>query len=369
MSSVILAIYDNVQGRIINKTIEYAIDQWELVWDYETRFEELRKAAETIKTDKRWVQDKAEEEEDRYGRAIYDYVNKWLAQVDDVVAEYNKFKEEHDNNGGYPLDFYFQNVHKRHHRSKIAKDMKKKAEEVQNDKPQGITHWQGPLSKGFALCSVDFEELESRVESMNEITKALEDSHFPSATMIGVHGLAGVGKTTLVIEAARRVQNRDSKLFDLVIMANLGKILDIRKTQGHIADMLGITLQEENYMTCQYASDVSKWGGPLPSPTKSSLSLSLLLHRGLVLNHHHLFSRPFHFCRRTANGDDDAAISSLSRNTASSAPLSQFASCYALFPPQLRCSSPRETTRLCPPHFPSPLPRFSAAPPMSLCFA
>ncbi|MED6204264.1 hypothetical protein PIB30_007735 [Stylosanthes scabra] len=29
-------------------------------------------------------------------------------------------------------------------------------------------------------------------------------------------------------------------------MANLGKILDIRKTQGHIADMLGITLHEES---------------------------------------------------------------------------------------------------------------------------
>ncbi|MED6204265.1 hypothetical protein PIB30_007736 [Stylosanthes scabra] len=176
MSSVILAIYDNVQGRIINKTIEYAIDQWGLVWDYETRFEELRKAAETIETDKRWVQDKAEEEQDRYGRAIYDYVHTWFAQVDDFVAKYNGFKEEHEKNDGYPLDFPFQNVHKRHHRSKEAADMKTKAEEVQKDKPQGLTHWEGPVSMGFALPSVDFEELESRVESMNEITKAMEDS-------------------------------------------------------------------------------------------------------------------------------------------------------------------------------------------------
>ncbi|XLU80631.1 hypothetical protein S245_004051 [Arachis hypogaea] len=64
--------------------------------------------------------------------------------------------------------------------------------------------------------------------------------------MIGIHGLAGMGKTTLVIEAANRVQNRESKVFDVVIMANVGKILDIRKTQGQIADMLGIILQEES---------------------------------------------------------------------------------------------------------------------------
>ncbi|RYR74065.1 probable disease resistance protein At1g52660 isoform X2 [Arachis hypogaea] len=96
---------------------------------------------------------------------------------------------------------------------------------------------------GFALPTVDYEELQSRVETMNEITKALEDS---SATMIGIHGLAGMGKTTLVIEAANRVQNRESKVFDVVIMANVGKILDIRKTQGQIADMLGIILQEES---------------------------------------------------------------------------------------------------------------------------
>ncbi|RYR24626.1 hypothetical protein Ahy_B02g058141 isoform F [Arachis hypogaea] len=236
-----IPIPDFLQQRLIDAAIDFVKNQCDYVWDYETRFEELSNAAETLKKDKTWVQDKAEEEEGRYGRAIYDYVHKWLAQVEDVVAEYDKFQREHERNDGYPLAI--PNVQKRHHRSKIAEEMKVKVEEVKKDKPDGISHWQGPLSMGFALPSVDYEELQSRVETMHEITKALEDS---SATMIGIHGLAGMGKTTLVIEAANRVQNRESKLFDVVIMANVGKILDIRKTQGQIADMLGITLQEES---------------------------------------------------------------------------------------------------------------------------
>ncbi|MED6204277.1 hypothetical protein PIB30_007748 [Stylosanthes scabra] len=96
---------------------------------------------------------------------------------------------------------------------------------------------------GFALPTVEYEELDSRNRNMEDIKKALEDSN---ATMVGVHGLAGMGKTTLVIEAINRVQNREPKLFDIVIMANVTKSPDIRKIQGQIADMLGMTLQEES---------------------------------------------------------------------------------------------------------------------------
>ncbi|XLR53160.1 hypothetical protein S83_003832 [Arachis hypogaea] len=150
-----IPIPDFLQQRLIDAAIDFVKNQCDYVWDYETRFEELRNAAETLKKDKTWVQDKAEEEEGRYGRAIYDYVHKWLAQVDDVVAEYDKFQREHDSNDGYPLAI--PNVQKRHHRSKIAEEMKVKVEEVQKDKPDGISHWQGahfPWGLRFLLLTM-----------------------------------------------------------------------------------------------------------------------------------------------------------------------------------------------------------------------
>ncbi|XLS80925.1 hypothetical protein HN51_046756 [Arachis hypogaea] len=233
-----------LQERAIDAATAYVTTQLGYVWDYEKRFVDVSKAVEALKNDRDGVRDKAEEDEGRYGRAIYDNVVEWLARVDGILAKYEKFKQEHDNNAGYALAFPFQNLDIRYHRSKKAEDIKERVEELQNEKHDSISRWQGPPSSmGYALPSVEYEELDSRKQNMEDVKKALEDS---SATMVGVHGLAGMGKTTLVIKAINTLQNREPKLFDMVIMANVGKNPDIRKIQGQIADMLGITLQEES---------------------------------------------------------------------------------------------------------------------------
>ncbi|XLR10142.1 uncharacterized protein LOC107624887 isoform X2 [Arachis ipaensis] len=235
---------DFLQERAFDAVSTFLTTQLGYVWDYEKRFVDVSKAVEALKNDRDGVRDKAEEDEGRYGRAIYDNVVEWLARVDAIVAEYEKFKQEHDKNGEYALAFPFQNLDIRYHRSKKAKDIKERVEELQNEKHDSISRWQGPPSSmGYALPSVEYEELDSRKQNMEDVKKALEDS---SATMVGVHGLAGMGKTTLVIKAINTLQNREPKLFDMVIMANVGKNPDIRKIQGQIADMLGMTLQEES---------------------------------------------------------------------------------------------------------------------------
>ncbi|RYR24644.1 hypothetical protein HN51_046753 [Arachis hypogaea] len=235
---------DFLQERAFDAVSTFLTTQLGYVWDYEKRFDNVSKAVEALKNDRDGVRDKAEEDEGRYGRAIYDNVVEWLARVDAIVAKYEKFKEEHDKNEGYALAFPFQNLDIRYHRSKKAEDIKERVEELQNEKHDSISRWQGPPSSmGYALPSVEYEELDSRKQNMEDVKKALEDS---SATMVGVHGLAGMGKTTLVIKAINTLQNREPKLFDMVIMANVGKNPDIRKIQGQIADMLGITLQEES---------------------------------------------------------------------------------------------------------------------------
>ncbi|MED6204289.1 hypothetical protein PIB30_007760 [Stylosanthes scabra] len=234
-----------LQDRAIQAALDFLTTQLGYVWDYEKRFEDLSKVAENLKNDRDGVHDKAEEDEGRYGRAIYDNIVEWLARVDEIVAEYEKFKEDHEKNGEYALDFSFPNLDVRYKRSKTAEDIKERVEGLQNEKHDNISRWQGPLSSmGYALPAVEYEKLDSRKQNMEDITKALEDSN---ATMVGVHGLAGMGKTTLVIEAVNRVQKQEPMLFDKVIMANVTKRPDIRKIQGQIADMLGITLQEENH--------------------------------------------------------------------------------------------------------------------------
>lgn len=79
---------------------------------------------------------------------------------------------------------------------------------------------------------------------MDMIMQALEDS---TVSMIGVYGVGGVGKTTLVKEVAKKAQ--ENKLFNMVIVTNITRNPDIRKVQGQIAEMLGMRLEEESEIT------------------------------------------------------------------------------------------------------------------------
>ncbi|WVZ06549.1 hypothetical protein V8G54_019895 [Vigna mungo] len=70
---------------------------------------------------------------------------------------------------------------------------------------------------------------------------ALEDS---TVNMIGLYGVGGVGKNTLVNEVANKAQEK--KLFTVVVIANIRRNPNIIAIQGHIAEILGMRLEEES---------------------------------------------------------------------------------------------------------------------------
>ncbi|CBI22412.3 unnamed protein product, partial [Vitis vinifera] len=61
---------------------------------------------------------------------------------------------------------------------------------------------------------------------------------------IGVWGLGGVGKTTLVKQVAE--QAAQEKLFDKVVTAAVLETPDLKKIQGELADLLGMKFEEES---------------------------------------------------------------------------------------------------------------------------
>uniref|UniRef100_A0A0R0GFE5 AAA+ ATPase domain-containing protein n=2 Tax=Glycine max TaxID=3847 RepID=A0A0R0GFE5_SOYBN len=83
-----------------------------------------------------------------------------------------------------------------------------------------------PFSRGY-------EALESRTSMLNEIKEILKD---PKMYMIGVHGMGGVGKTTLVNELAWQVKK--DGLFVAVAIANITNSPNVKRIQGQIADAL-----------------------------------------------------------------------------------------------------------------------------------
>jgi disease resistance protein RPS2 len=70
--------------------------------------------------------------------------------------------------------------------------------------------------------------------------RALQDDEF---TAIGVFGMGGVGKTSLVKHVGAYA--RKSGLFDHVIMVVVSQTPNLRNIQGTLADLLGLKLEEE----------------------------------------------------------------------------------------------------------------------------
>ncbi|GLT87851.1 hypothetical protein SLE2022_059090 [Rubroshorea leprosula] len=94
-----------------------------------------------------------------------------------------------------------------------------------------------------------FEDFCSRKDVLESIMEALQSQ---SSSIIGVHGMPGVGKTMLAKEVKRRAGQ--DNLFDVVVMALVSKNADSKKIQVEIARGLGLD-KLPNGITTQEAAD------------------------------------------------------------------------------------------------------------------
>ncbi|RDY12806.1 putative disease resistance protein, partial [Mucuna pruriens] len=174
---------------------------------------------------------------------IEDDVKNWLKQVDEKIKEYKSFlcdgchKKTRCSIGFFPNNLQL--------RYRLGRKAMKTVEEIKadglwNKKFDKVSYKVGP-SMDVVLSNTGYESFASRNKTMEMIMQALEDS---TVSMIGVYGVGGVGKTTLVKEVAKIA--KEKKLFNTVVMANITRNPDIKKVQGHIAEMLGMRLEEES---------------------------------------------------------------------------------------------------------------------------
>ncbi|XP_039172876.1 disease resistance protein At4g27190-like [Eucalyptus grandis] len=85
---------------------------------------------------------------------------------------------------------------------------------------------------------------ESRTSIIQDIMDALADN---SNSVVGVHGMGGVGKSTLLVDAERRI--KEETLFDQVTKADVSANPDIRRIQEEIAHELGLDIKNEEFVS------------------------------------------------------------------------------------------------------------------------
>nr|XP_011461658.1 PREDICTED: probable disease resistance protein At4g27220 isoform X2 [Fragaria vesca subsp. vesca] len=85
----------------------------------------------------------------------------------------------------------------------------------------------------------DFQEYEATKEAMRKVMEALKDDKI---TVVGVYGMGGVGKTSMVRHVAAQACRNGT--FNHWIMAVISQNLDLEKVQGTLADLLGFKFVE-----------------------------------------------------------------------------------------------------------------------------
>ena len=139
------------------------------------------------------------------------YVNEIMGKAKDLVIEDDKRAKT---TGSY---WTLLNLKLRHQQSKKAKKIVEDIEEVLKN-----------------------SRFESRMLTMKGLIVALKDDNI---NLVGLWGMAGVGKTTLVREVAKQV--KEEKLFDEVVIATVTQSPDLIQIQGEIADKLDLKLDKE----------------------------------------------------------------------------------------------------------------------------
>ncbi|PIA50880.1 hypothetical protein AQUCO_01200278v1 [Aquilegia coerulea] len=112
-------------------------------------------------------------------------------------------------------------------------------QEKGNNFPEiGISHPRPPPNVELVRTTTIVENILPRDSLMNALMRALGDSNIRS---IGVHGMGGIGKTTLVKKINNELDGH--KLFNKVIMVIVSKDPDLMKIQDDVARRLGMNLE------------------------------------------------------------------------------------------------------------------------------
>ncbi|KAI7997473.1 putative disease resistance protein [Camellia lanceoleosa] len=201
--------------------------------------EHLKDQVETLVTVRDNLQLQVDEAE-KNGEIINSAVKTWINHVPEVIADIERFIDEKEEfkNGflGRSWDWNGQLL------------LWKKAQGIQvvvdelflsTSTFHRVSH-PAPLVGIVSIVPTGSLEFNSRTSSMKEVMETLRDDEI---NIIGICGMGGIGKTTMVKDVAIRAKNEN--LFDEIVMAVVSQSPDLRNIQGQIAENLGLRLGEE----------------------------------------------------------------------------------------------------------------------------
>ena len=182
--------------------------------NYKANFENLKAEIDKLKDESKSIQHRVSEAE-RKGEKIEEKVEKWLVNANGIIDRATKFVEDEESTNKRCLKGLCPNLKTRYQLSKKAEtEMKALVELGEEVKKFDIVSHRTIPEEIWLKFHKGYEAFESRRSTLEAIKKALID-----VSIIGVYGIGGIGKTTLVKEFAR--QAREKKLFYRVVLSEV----------------------------------------------------------------------------------------------------------------------------------------------------
>ncbi|KAG5555943.1 hypothetical protein RHGRI_006552 [Rhododendron griersonianum] len=225
----------------LGKIVEFLVDpikrQFTYMCCFNSNITELETQLKDLETTRQDVQMGVDENR-RKVRVVGRTVEAWLTSAHEVSTEVEGIIQGKDKVKEGCLNGWCPNLKLRYSLSRKAV---KKTKVVVDLKADGVRYTQTlpsyspPPACLKTITNRDFMGFESRRVIMEEIIKALTHDEI---NLIGVCGMGGVGKTTMVNEVAKRA--KEDNYVDEVAIAVVGQKPNLTNVQLSIADMLGL---------------------------------------------------------------------------------------------------------------------------------
>ncbi|KAK9016281.1 hypothetical protein V6N11_078783 [Hibiscus sabdariffa] len=238
----------SIVGSLASKAAEYTVDpparQLGYLFNHKSKFQNLRSKVQDLKDAKERMQQSVEAA-NRNGEEIFDDVKRWLAEVNEKISEQSATQLQEDEEkatkrcfAGFCPDF--------NSRYRLSKKADKEADAVtqlliKKDSFNTVSYLTAVEVTDIIKPVKVYEAFGSRTGAFDCVMAALEDD---TVSIIGVYGMGGVGKTTLVKEAAK--QAKEKQLFNEVVSVAINQTPNIVNIQKEIAEKLGLTTSNEN---------------------------------------------------------------------------------------------------------------------------
>ncbi|XP_044486366.1 uncharacterized protein LOC123211639 [Mangifera indica] len=216
--------------------------QLSYVFKYQSYINDLKEQVDDLRNKRETVEEPVESAE-RQGKEIYKAVKKWLSDVEEFTEKVSKAIIEDEgkaNKGGCFKLGSCPNLIQHYKRGKEAVKATMYGAGLLGKGNFSKDSYRPALQRTESMYVRDYETFDSRKQAFQEIMEALQDVN---VNMIGVYGMGGVGKTTLVKKVAWEAKK--NKLFDKVVIAEATQTPDYKKIQEKVAYELGLEFGQE----------------------------------------------------------------------------------------------------------------------------